>query len=122
LTFLQNHRLAQREGQRCVFTWHHHVLLERRRRSSTALELCYTLYFRIHKSHWGKRLTDGHPPCLLPGRPCRPCPRWGRTWLAWSYWQRACVCLPPPYSEHRPEMKRCFNDTFYIHSIKEHVS
>lgn len=32
LTFLQNHRLAQREGQRCVFTWHHHVLLERRRR------------------------------------------------------------------------------------------
>lgn len=29
LTFLQNHRLAQREGQRCVFTWHHHVLLER---------------------------------------------------------------------------------------------
>lgn len=41
-------------------------------------------------------------PCLQVEWPYRPCPRWRKTWRAWSWWRTACVGLPPPYSEYKP--------------------
>lgn len=55
--------------------------------------------------------TNAHWPCQLAEWLCRPCPKWERTWRAWSWWQMVCVGLLPPYSGHKPRKCMCIKTT-----------
>lgn len=58
------------------------------------------------KNPCNDRQKDTHTPYQRSEWLCRSCPRLAKTWLAWSCWQTACVCLPPPYSEYTPVTQR----------------
>lgn len=55
--------------------------------------------------------TNGHWPCQQAEWLCRPCPKWERTWQAWSWWQMVCVGLLPPYSGYKPRKCMCIKTT-----------
>lgn len=54
---------------------------------------------------------NAHWPCQQAEWLCRPCPKWERTWRAWSWWQMVCVGLLPPCSGYKPRKRVCIKRT-----------